>query len=308
MTTFPTPSDIPGQGNGAPGVLERTSTTSLSEDEHVESAENHSNDASGALIAPDEDPPFSLPGRKTLRAELWIVLWLSIAASGLRSLLSLIDSLTRGVKLSSQSTTLITTYIADRPWLDILFQITRIGLALIPVLLVLHLLRRGGERLSAIGLDLTDWKQDLVRGSALAAIVGGTGLIFYLIAFHLGMNVRIAAVTTKDAWWTVFLLLASAAFNAILEEVIVLAYFIHRTEQLGWKSWQSVGGSALLRGAYHLYQGFGGFIGNVTMGLIFGTLYKRWGRVMPFLIAHFLIDAVAFIGYDLLAGKVSWLP
>ena len=90
--------------------------------------------------------------------------------------------------------------------------------------------------------------------------------------------------------------------------MIVLAYFIHRTEQLGWKSWQSVGGSALLRGAYHLYQGFGGFIGNIAMGLIFGTLYKRWGRVMPFLIAHFIIVAVAFVGYDLLGGKVSWLP
>jgi hypothetical protein len=26
------------------------------------------------------------------------------------------------------------------------------------------------------------------------------------------------------------------------------------------------------------------------------------------IIAHFLIDAVAFVGYALLAGHVSWLP
>ena len=44
------------------------------------------------------------------------------------------------------------------------------------------------------------------------------------------------------------------------------------------------------------------------MGLVFGWLFKRWGRVMPMIVAHALIDTVAFIGYALLAGKVSWLP
>jgi membrane protease YdiL (CAAX protease family) len=64
----------------------------------------------------------------------------------------------------------------------------------------------------------------------------------------------------------------------------------------------------VIRGSYHLYQGAGGFIGNAVMGLIFGVLYRRWGRVTPMIIAHFLIDAVAFVGYALLAGHVSWLP
>ena len=65
--------------------------------------------------------------------------------------------------------------------------------------------------------------------------------------------------------------------------------------------------SATLRGSYHLYQGFGGFLGNAVMGLIFGTLFLRWRRVTPMIIAHTLIDAVAFIGYALLVGHVSWL-
>ena len=64
----------------------------------------------------------------------------------------------------------------------------------------------------------------------------------------------------------------------------------------------------MIRGSYHLYQGAGAFLGNAVMGLIFGYLYRRWGRVMPLLIAHFLIDAVTFVGYALLAGHVSWLP
>ena len=40
------------------------------------------------------------------------------------------------------------------------------------------------------------------------------------------------------------------------------------------------------------------------MGLIFGYLYRRWGRVMPLIIAHTLIDMVAFVGYALLHGHV----
>ena len=44
--------------------------------------------------------------------------------------------------------------------------------------------------------------------------------------------------------------------------------------------------SAVLRGAYHLYQGFGGFVGNAVMGLLFGWLFLRTRRVMPLVVAH----------------------
>lgn len=35
---------------------------------------------------------------------------------------------------------------------------------------------------------------------------------------------------------------------------------------------------------------------------------QRCGRVGPLIVAHALIDAVAFIGYAYLAGHVAWLP
>jgi hypothetical protein len=44
------------------------------------------------------------------------------------------------------------------------------------------------------------------------------------------------------------------------------------------------------------------------MGVIFGTLFLRWQRTNPMIIAHTLINAVAFIGYTFLVGHVSWLP
>jgi hypothetical protein len=37
-------------------------------------------------------------------------------------------------------------------------------------------------------------------------------------------------------------------------------------------------------------------------------LFRRWGRVLPMVLAHALIDIVAFIGYALLVGRVDWLP
>ena len=55
--------------------------------------------------------------------------------------------------------------------------------------------------------------------------------------------------------------------------------------------------ASLVRGSYHLYQGFGGATANFVLGLFFGRIFQRRGRVMPMLVAHFLIDAVAFVGY-----------
>jgi membrane protease YdiL (CAAX protease family) len=63
--------------------------------------------------------------------------------------------------------------------------------------------------------------------------------------------------------------------------------------------------SAVLRGSYHLYQGFGPFLGNAVMGLIFAEWFRRGGRVMPLIIAHTLLDVVAFVGYDLFATRLG---
>jgi membrane protease YdiL (CAAX protease family) len=65
--------------------------------------------------------------------------------------------------------------------------------------------------------------------------------------------------------------------------------------------------SAVVRGSYHLYQGWGGFAGNLIMGALFGLIYLRWKRVMPLVVAHTLLDIAAFVGYALVAPQVSWL-
>jgi membrane protease YdiL (CAAX protease family) len=176
------------------------------------------------------------------------------------------------------------------------------------VALVAYLLVRSGESLATLGVDRRRPVQDTVRGAALAAVIGGGGLALYLAAYHSGANLTVVPAQLPPVWWRIPVLILAAAQNGVLEEVLVAGYLLHRLSQLGWRPGRALTVSALLRGSYHLYQGFGGFAGNVVMGVIFGRLYQRWGRAAPLVVAHTLIDGVTFVGYTLLHGHVSWLP
>ncbi len=108
-------------------------------------------------------------------------------------------------------------------------------------------------------------------------------------------------------WWTVPVLLLSAVKNAVLEEVVVVGYLVERLERFAWSVPVIIAVSAVLRGSYHLYQGFGPFAGNVVMGVVFAVFYLRTRRVMPLVVAHTMLDVVAFVGYDLF-GEALGLP
>lgn len=254
-----------------------------------------------------EDTGLRLPSARLLRWEIFAVLALSLGASALNALLNLIGSLLSTQSLGHQQALLVGSLAADH-WLDLALQVAAIAEDLAPVLLVLYLLARSGERPSDIGLDTSQPGLDVARGAVLAAVIGGAGLLLYLAAFHLGLSLDVVPESLPAVWWRIPVLLLSAAHDGILEEIVVLAYLLRRLDQLGWTPWKAILLSAVLRGSYHLYQGFGAFVGNAAMGVIFGVLYKRWGRCTPMIIAHTLIDAVAFVGYAALHGKVSWLP
>jgi membrane protease YdiL (CAAX protease family) len=243
-----------------------------------------------------------------LSREVWIVLALSLGASGVAAVISFLGVLTSAKPISGQTAVIVGSRAPGRPWLDLTWQVFAVVTALVPVVLVGHLLARGGESLRTLGFDLRQRARDLGRGTAIAAIIGGAGLLLYLGAYATGVNLTVDPSQLPDYWWRIPILIAVSAENAILEEVIVLGYLNHRLDQLGWSPVRSTVTSALVRGSYHLYQGLGGFAGTVLMGLIFGYLYRRWGRVMPLVVAHTLIDTVALIGATYLLGKVSWLP
>ncbi|HEY7265157.1 MAG TPA: CPBP family intramembrane glutamic endopeptidase [Trebonia sp.] len=233
---------------------------------------------------------------------------MSLGASGVYALVSFIGSLTAHQALSSQSTVLNGSRAPGRPLLDLFLQLVAIASGLAPVLLAFYLLARNGEGPSAIGIDLSQPWRDLRRGAVLAAVIGGTGLGLYFIAYKSGVALNIVAEDLPDVWWRIPVLVLSALQNGVLEEVLVTGYLLSRLTKLGVRPWHAVAISATLRGSYHLYQGLGGFFGNAAMGVIFAVLFLRWRRCTPMIIAHTLIDAVAFVGYAVLAGHVPWLP
>ncbi|QDY80736.1 CPBP family intramembrane metalloprotease [Streptomyces qinzhouensis] len=247
--------------------------------------------------------------RGTLRSELLLVLALSLGASALSSLISFVGSLTRPGGLKDQAATLNGSYAPGRPWLDLAWQLFGIATALVPVLLVAHLLtREGAGGLRSMGFDRARPWPDLGRGTLIAAGIGSAGLAFYLGARAAGFNLTVVPESLPEVWWKFPVLILSAIQNSVVEEVIVVGYLLRRLDGLGWSPMAALMASSLLRGSYHLYQGIGGFIGNMVMGVVFVLLYRRWGRVGPLVVAHALLDIVAFVGYALLAGKVGWLP
>jgi membrane protease YdiL (CAAX protease family) len=241
-----------------------------------------------------------------LRWEIFALFAVSLGASGVSAFVSLIGSLTAHHSLASQSVTLNGSQAPGRPLLDLSLQLVSIASGLAPVVLALYLLARSDD-LKAIGVDGSQPLRDFLRGAGLAALIGGSGLGLYFIAYKSGIALNVVAENEPDVWWRYPILLLSAFQNGLYEEVLVTGYLLTRLRKLGVNPWAAIAISATLRGSYHLYQGFGGFAGNAVMGLIFGTLFLRWRRTTPMIIAHTLIDAVAFIGYALLVGHVSWL-
>ena len=238
--------------------------------------------------------------------EVVIVFTITLGLSGAYSLVSLLDSLLRTEALADQSVAL-NTQEARNQLLDILGQLLNATRLLAWGALGLYLLWRAGVKLRAVGVTRRPFAGDVARGAGLAALIGVPGLLFYLVARAVGANLTVVP-TTLDHWWQFVTLPLSAFGNAWAEEVLVVGYLITRLRQLGLRENSSLLVSAVLRGSYHLYQGFGGFLGNVIMGLVFGRVWQRTNRLWPLILAHFLIDFVAFVGYAILRGHVAWLP
>lgn len=243
--------------------------------------------------------------RRRLTAEIWIVLGLSLGKSAVYAVVSLVAKLTAGPPLAQQTATLNASQ-SSRPYLDLTYQLLSIGFVLVPAVLALYLLSANGRSATRrIGLDGRRPLRDLGIGIGLAAVIGIPGLGLYAAGRALGVTVDVQAAALNAAWWTVPVLILAAVQNALLEEVIVVGYLVERLRELRWGTPAIIAASALLRGSYHLYQGWGPFVGNVVMGVVFAEYYRRRRRVMPLVVAHTALDVVAFVGYTLLPDE--WL-
>jgi len=251
-----------------------------------------------------QDPGYRQWWRRRLTAEVWIVLGLSLGYSAVRAVISLAGKLTAGPPLAGQQA-ILNAPQADRPYLDLSYQLAGIAFTLVPVLLALWLLSGYGRSATRrIGFDVARPVRDLAVGVGLAALIGLPGLAFYFAGRQLGITADVVPAMLNAYWWTVPVLVLLAVKNAVLEEVIAVGYLVERLRTLGWRPWPITIASALLRGSYHLYQGFGPFIGNAAMGVLFAEYYRRRGRVMPLVVAHTILDIVSFVGYQLFASAL----
>lgn len=240
------------------------------------------------------DPPLS---RARIGGEILLVLGVSLGMSSIYAIVNLIDFSTRKTSLSSQSVALNAS-LSDRQVFDFLYQFLGIAFDLVPVALVVYILWQSSRpHLSRLGVDFRKPWQDVGLGLALALVIGGGGIGVYLGARALHLAVSISADSLPGYWWAIPILLLSALRAALQEEFIVIGYLYARLRELGWGKWTIILATAAFRGSYHLYQGYGGFAGNFLMGVIFGWLYTRYGRLLPFVVAHFIIDAATFVGY-----------
>lgn len=258
------------------------------------------------MTAPD---PLEPRERRLLRAEVAIVLLVTFAWSGLYSLVRLI-----GYQLGSGvgSTTVALNPVRSRhAVIDFLLQTLGAVQLFGWAALALYLLVRSGIGLTDIGFALRQSRAVVLRniglGTGLAALIGIPGLALYAAGRALGVTANLVPSSGDVQWWRLVAYVLLAAGNAIAEEVVVVGYLMTRLRQLGVGRAGRVASSALLRGSYHLYQGFGAGLGNLVMGVIFGAAYERWRRLWPLVIAHFVIDVAAFVGYALLRPHLGFL-
>ena len=256
-----------------------------------------------------------VPARRRLRLEVWIVLGLSLGQSAVYSVVQLLDKLTRAPLAEGTST--LNRSQSSREYFDLTYQLLDILFALVPVVLALYFLTdhrtsgpsgggsRGVTAFQKLGLNFARPGRDLLQGFGLAALIGIPSLGLYAAGRALGITTAIIPSALDSYWWTVPVLVLSAIRHGIVEEVIVVGYLLDRLPKLGWSLPLAIFASSMLRGSYHLYQGFGPFIGNAIMGVIFAYAYTKTRRLMPLVIAHAVLDIVAFVGFSLFGRSIG---
>jgi membrane protease YdiL (CAAX protease family) len=242
--------------------------------------------------------------RRGLRAEVAVVLGVTFGTSAVSAVLELTDAVLRNLGKQRIPLNPRRSYF---DLIDLGLNVALAGQLVAWGALGVYLLWRSGLSPARIGLGRPALRSDLLGGIGLAALIGLPGLGLYLAGRKLGVNAAVIPSTLSDTWWRIPMLVVAAFANGWAEEVIVVGYLLTRLRQLNVAPRAALVWSSLLRGGYHLYQGFGAGLGNAVMGLVFGSVWQRTGRLWPLVIAHGLIDTVAFVGYALLAKHLGWL-
>ena len=242
-------------------------------------------------MADSQGLPGAMP-RRLIWEEIALVLALSLLPSLVYSVLNLVEApVIKG--------TSVALYPQENlPLVQVLQRFARTVFDLAPFWLVLYLIRRGREELANFGLDTRKLRREIPVGLIAGTVLFALSALPYLAAVHLGIQRQVIAAAPSKFWWGLPLFVLGAAGAGLVEEGVMIGYLIPRLSKTGMSARWAVIASAAFRGGYHLYQGWGGLIGNFIFGLLFGAIFLRYRRTWPLIIAHFWIDV--------LAGFVTW--
>jgi uncharacterized protein len=89
------------------------------------------------------------------------------------------------------------------------------------------------------------------------------------------------------------LFLALAVTAGVCEEFLYRGFAMAAMTRAGLPAWGVVLLSSILFGLAHLYQGRGGLLSTLVIGTVFGTARIAYDGLVPVMIWHFAVDAVA---------------
>ncbi len=238
-----------------------------------------------------------VPSRRRLRIEMWIVLGLSLGQSAVYSVVQLLDKMTRAPLAEGTST--LNRSQSSREYFDLTYQLLDIIFALVPVVLVIYFLTehrpsglagssgRGVSAFQKLGFNFARPGRDLLQG------LRPGGADRHPVAGPLRRRPGAGHHDGDHPQRAGRLLVDRSGAGPLRDAARDRGGGDRGGLSPGPASGSSAGAmplaifaSAMLRGSYHLYQGFGPFIGNAIMGVVFAVVYTRTRRVMPLVIAH----------------------
>jgi CAAX protease family protein len=99
--------------------------------------------------------------------------------------------------------------------------------------------------------------------------------------------------------------LALAVTAGLCEEFLYRGFAMAALTRAGLPVWGVVLSSSILFGLAHLYQGRGGIVSTLVIGTVFGTSRIAYDGLLPVMLWHFTVDAVAGVaGPKYLTGTV----
>lgn len=137
---------------------------------------------------------------------------------------------------------------------------------------------------------------DAVYGFGLALAVFAAVYVTMVAAISSGLYQPATETAIVAPGLTIASVVAISIVNPIFEEVFVCGFIIAALAPRT-SAWTAINVSVAIRLACHLYQGVGGVILIIPLGLAFALLFARTGRLLPLIVAHGLLDLAGLFPY-----------